>query len=55
MGFVPAPAAAFNEDGFLARKYYFDDATHANAAYGALVVEQIKMILWNDMKRAAHG
>lgn len=55
MSFVPALAAAFNDDHFLGRKYYYDDATHANAAYGALVVEQLKMILWNNMKQAAHG
>jgi hypothetical protein len=44
MAFVPAPAAAFNEDGFLDQQFY-DDATHANAGYGALVVDQIEAIL----------
>lgn len=41
LGFVPAPESAFNEDGFLPRKFYYEDATHANAKYGALVLEQI--------------
>src|SRR5947209_18034159 len=36
IGFVLAPAKCFNTDGFLARKYYFEDATHANGLYGAL-------------------
>lgn len=42
--FIPAPAGAFNRNGFLSERFY-DDATHANAQYGALVVEQIKAIL----------
>jgi hypothetical protein len=41
MSFVPAPPEAFNEDGFLSRKFYHEDATHANGRYGALVLEQI--------------
>jgi hypothetical protein len=53
--FVPAPAKCFNADGFLSRKYYFEDATHANARYGVLVVEQICGILENMRKQAAHG
>ncbi len=44
MHFIPAPAEAADEDGFLDERFY-DDATHANAQYGALVVEQIKAIL----------
>lgn len=41
MEFVPVPTEALNEDGFLARKFYADDATHANSRYGLLVLEQI--------------
>ena len=43
--FLPAPEKSFNSLGFLARKFYADDATHANAAYGALVVEQIHSVM----------
>jgi len=53
--FVPAPPKCFNADGFLSRKYYFEDATHANGRYGALVVEQICKILEMMRKQAAHG
>jgi hypothetical protein len=34
------PAAAVDEDGFLAPEFYASDATHANPAYGELVVAQ---------------
>lgn len=51
--FVPAPEKCFNSDGFLARKYYANDATHANAAYGALVVEQIRSTM-QELNRVAN-
>jgi hypothetical protein len=53
--FVSAPVKCFNADGFLARKYYYEDATHANARYGALVLEQICEILETLRKKATHG
>lgn len=34
------PPAALDEDGFLAPEYYASDATHANVAYGELVLVQ---------------
>ncbi len=34
------PADALDEEGFLAPEYYASDATHANPAYGELVVAQ---------------
>jgi hypothetical protein len=55
VGFVPAPSECFNADGFLARKYYFDDATHANAGYGALVLGQMLSISEKMRTKAAHG
>lgn len=54
MGFVPAPDLALNADGFLSRKMYLDDATHANARYGALVVRQICDIL-GSKQETVHG
>ena len=51
--FVDAPTKCFNSNGFLARKYYYDDATHANARYGALVVQQIREIMQSMSKQAA--
>ena len=44
MHFVAAPEEAFDEAGFLSPRFY-EDATHANAQYGSLVVDQIRMIL----------
>lgn len=42
--FVPCPAVAQDEDGFL-RSDYYRDATHANDAYGVLVAEQLAALL----------
>lgn len=39
--FIPAPSAAITPDGFLRHEFYDNDATHANAAYGALVKDQL--------------
>jgi hypothetical protein len=36
------PAGACDADGFLAREYYSKDATHANPAYGELVLAEIE-------------
>jgi hypothetical protein len=47
MHFIPPPVEGFNEDGFLSRKYYANDATHANAAYGELVLQQIISVIDN--------
>jgi hypothetical protein len=55
MSFVPPPSEAFDADGFLAEEFYGDDATHANARYGALVVKQISEIIRNRVPEAAHG
>lgn len=38
---LPPPPDALTSEGYLAPPFYADDATHGNAAYGALVVEQI--------------
>ncbi|PSJ62573.1 hypothetical protein [Kumtagia ephedrae] len=39
--FVPVPSASITRSGFLKRKYW-GDPTHANAAYGKLVLEQMR-------------
>jgi hypothetical protein len=44
LDFVPAPAGAFDTDGFLHPRFY-SDATHANSQYGALVIDQIRAIV----------
>jgi hypothetical protein len=41
VAYVPPPAKAFDGAMFLKECYYSEDATHANRAYGALVIEQI--------------
>ena len=54
-GFLAPPAAASDEDGFLGENYYSDDVTHANAAYGALVLDQVAAILERSSKQVSHG
>lgn len=39
---LPPPPDAVTEKGFLDRRFWKSDPTHANAAYGALVLEQIQ-------------
>lgn len=39
---LPPPSAALDSDGFLAPEFYASDATHANASYGELVLQQIE-------------
>jgi hypothetical protein len=41
---VAAPEEAFSPQGFLDRKYYGDDATHANVAYGELVLRKVERL-----------
>lgn len=41
VAFIEAPQSTIDASGFLKRDYYGRDATHANAAYGAAVLEQI--------------
>lgn len=36
------PTEAVTDDGFLARPFWKNDPTHANAAYGRLVLEQLR-------------
>ena len=53
--FLPAPTAALDPDGFLSEAYYGDDVTHANAAYGALVLDQVAAIVSGSSKQVSHG
>lgn len=39
--YVPAPPRAFDSAMYLKECYYAEDATHANEAYGSLVIDQI--------------
>jgi hypothetical protein len=55
MAFLPAPLGAFDRDGFLSEDYYDDDVTHANAGYGALVLEQISMLLRDEPLKVLNG
>jgi hypothetical protein len=41
--FVPSPPAAVDEEGFL-RAEFVANGTHANAGYGALVLEQLRAL-----------
>jgi len=44
VSFVFAPDEARSVEGFLKPEYYANDATHANAAYGELVLRQLERI-----------
>jgi hypothetical protein len=41
IGVLPPPAKAV-ENGFLRKKYWFPDATHANALYGELILRSVE-------------
>ncbi len=43
--FLPNPEGTRDASGYLDRSYYADDATHANTAYGTLVLEQLATVL----------
>lgn len=51
--FVSPPAEAVTEDGYLRANFYGNDATHANAAYGALVKAQLLSLLGSPAPSAA--
>lgn len=44
MSFIPAPLGSQTDAGFLKKDYYGADATHANEAYGQLVLRQLEDI-----------
>jgi len=44
IGFVAPPSPTIMSDYLLRSEYYEDDATHANATYGALVLEQLYLL-----------
>lgn len=45
LSFLHAPKSAFNDDGFLDEKYYAEDATHANADYGLLMLKLVDSVV----------
>jgi len=45
--FLSVPAESLCADGFLKPEYYNHDATHANTAYGELVLQQLETIMSN--------
>ncbi|WP_020399988.1 SGNH/GDSL hydrolase family protein [Kordiimonas gwangyangensis] len=49
--FVPVPDGCQGEDGCLKLEYYAPDATHANGAYGRLLLEQIEGIASGDTNK----
>lgn len=49
------PADTLDEDGFLAPDFYASDATHANVAYGELVLAQADEMLIPDKAEGSHG
>lgn len=47
VGFVSTPAKVFNDDGFLARRFYEDDMTHANLAYALEMLNHLDKVVRN--------
>jgi hypothetical protein len=47
------PLAALDADGFLLPDYYAKDATHANRAYGLLILEELERRFVSDAKVVA--
>ncbi|MBY6243311.1 hypothetical protein [Methylosinus sp. Sm6] len=39
--FIPVPSELQDEDGYLLEQYWHPDVTHANAAYGAIVLRKV--------------
>lgn len=48
IGLLPPPRESVTSQGFLERRFWKSDPTHANAAYGALVIEQIRRASSHD-------
>lgn len=48
---VPPPIESLTQEGFLSEEYYADDATHANRAYGALVLRQLHDIAFDRLTK----
>lgn len=49
--FVPVPNVAFDQDGFLLEELTPDNATHANAKYGSLIIAQIQALMEEAQRR----
>ncbi len=54
MFYLAAPKQSLDANSFL-KECYYDDVTHANTAYGALVIEQISEIMRRQHEDVAHG
>lgn len=52
--YMPVPAQAISSDGFLKPEHFGSDSTHANSAYGRIILNAIedrlgqKLIAWNS-------
>jgi len=48
LDYIPVPKEAQNRQGLLRRPYWNIDPTHGNAAYGALVLNQIRSLHYHE-------
>lgn len=53
--FVPIPASVQTADGFLDEQYWWEDATHANFAYGKVMLDHLGEKLNLTSNGAGHG
>lgn len=53
--FMPVPRRLRTPDGFLHPDYYANDATHANQAYGDVMLEELGQFLSPDMDRSVES
>lgn len=52
---LPPPAGSQTAEGYLKHEFYADDATHANAAYGELVLKQLENIGQSNIRDISYG
>lgn len=52
---LPPPAGSQTAEGYLKHEFYADDATHANAAYGELVLQQLESIGQSNIRDFNYG
>ncbi|QYK40884.1 MAG: hypothetical protein KF887_16010 [Paracoccaceae bacterium] len=53
--FLPSPSVAHDENGMLASRYWNNDPTHGNAAYGSLVLDQIEELSSKALGESANA
>ena len=54
INYIPVPERALSADGFLRPEHFGEDSTHANSAYGRVILDALetrlgeKFMAWNS-------